>query len=91
MDVVLRCDASSQAVAIAELSSLASCFVERAALLAGVRRREPDDVLAVGKPKMQPAAAEEQAEQPPAPSAAPFAVLVVSPPHEVPLATSANT
>jgi len=49
-------------VAIAELSSLASCFIERVALLAGVGRWQTDDVLAVGKQKMQPAASEEQAE-----------------------------
>jgi hypothetical protein len=79
-------------MAMAELSWLSSCLVESVALLAGVRRREPYEVLAVREPKVQAAAAEEQAEQPSAPGAAPLTVLVVPPFHgTVPPGTSGNT
>lgn len=64
------------------LDSLPSYLIERVALFARVRCRQPDDVLPVGKPEMQPPAAEEDPEEPLAARAAPFHLFVASPSHD---------
>src|SRR5215510_11663149 len=73
------------------LHASASYLIERVAFLAGVRRRQPDDVLPVSKPEVQSTAAQENSDEPPAARAAPFAIFVVSPPHAAPPWASCGT
>src|SRR5215510_11135157 len=73
------------------LHASASYLIERVASFARARRRQPNDVLPVSKPEMQPTAAQEDPEEPLAARAAPLALFVVPPPHATPPWASGDT